>query len=116
MLIDGIRTFAHAMIDGFTEADSAGGADEQAGGETDPEKPGDGEQFWSAMSLPTPRLELVQRTEKIAEKKEKNTKGRVKYVETPRQAHEEMIMNKILRIRGKGEGAKEIEEWLGARL
>lgn len=43
-------------------------------------------------------------------------KDRVKVVVTPREAHEEMIVNYVLMIRGKGEGAKEVENWLTAVL
>jgi hypothetical protein len=39
-------------------------------------------------------------------------KDRVKLVVTPREAHEEMIIDYVLKIRDKGEGAKEIENWL----
>lgn len=39
-------------------------------------------------------------------------KDRVKLVVTPYEAHEEMIIDYVLMIRDKGEGAKEIENWL----
>jgi hypothetical protein len=39
-------------------------------------------------------------------------KDRVKLVVTPREAHEEMIIDYVLMIKDKGEGAKEIENWL----
>lgn len=39
-------------------------------------------------------------------------KDRVKLVVTPHEAHEEMIIDYVLMIRDKGEGAKEIENWL----
>ena len=41
---------------------------------------------------------------------------RVKFVETPRMAHEEMILDYMLRIKGKQEGAKAIEGWLDGLL
>lgn len=41
---------------------------------------------------------------------------RVIYVETPRMAHEEMIIDYVLRIGGKREGARVIEGWLDSLL
>jgi len=41
---------------------------------------------------------------------------RVKFVETPRMAHEEMILDYLLRIKGKREGARAIEGWLNGLL
>ena len=41
---------------------------------------------------------------------------RVHFVVTPKQAHEEMIIDQVLFIGGKGEGAKEVDDWLASRL
>ena len=39
-------------------------------------------------------------------------KDRVTFVETPKMAHEEMILDYIIRIREKSEGARTIERWI----
>lgn len=57
----------------------------------------------------------VETTIPMASQSERTTaagKDRVKLVVTPREAHEEMIIDYVLMIKGKGEGAKEIENWL----
>jgi acetyl esterase/lipase len=41
---------------------------------------------------------------------------RVLFLETPRMAHEEMILDYLLRIKGKGDGAIAIEGWLHGLL
>jgi hypothetical protein len=61
----------------------------------------------------TEPAELAKKPEVSDEpKKTAVGKDRVKLVVTPREAHEEMIIDYVLKIRDKGEGAKEIEKWL----
>lgn len=60
-------------------------------------------------------------TEKSGEEKSEKTtsltgKKRVHFVESPREAHEEMIIDIVIRKGGKGAGAKAVDGWLSARL
>ncbi|KAF1984622.1 alpha/beta-hydrolase [Aulographum hederae CBS 113979] len=43
-------------------------------------------------------------------------KSRVKVVVTPREGHEEMIINNVVRISKKGQGGKEVDKWLNVVL
>lgn len=86
VLVDGIRAFADKVGAGFQRAADLSLVP-SAGGETS----GQGEKPPPAYS-------------------------RFRFVETPKCAHEEMIIDELAFGRVKGEGSKEIEEWLSSVL
>ncbi|KAF2235019.1 alpha/beta-hydrolase [Viridothelium virens] len=92
ILIDGIRKFAGIVEKGFDLAQDAGVDKETGVGSKEVEaEVGNGG-------------------------KEGHREKRVKYVETPRMAHEEMIIDRVLRIKKRERGEAEIESWLSSRL
>lgn len=86
VLIDGIRTFAGVVRRGFEMAD---------------ELILDKELEGSAQS---------------GDAKIEQDKRRVKFVETPEMAHEEMIIDRVLRIKEKGLGEIALENWISSVL
>ena len=52
----------------------------------------------------------------VLERKLKKAHGRTEYVEQPRAAHEDFIMEKLLGYTHKAEGTVVVENWIAARL
>lgn len=141
VLIDGIRVFSDRVTEGFSKSDGftsdpiPTGSEETTRPEsTDVFHDARGSAYVEPSEAPTPKeateaveepkvkSEVPTETPMPTEKGNKATramavgKERVKVVVTPREAHEEMIFDYVLMIRNKGEGAKEIEDWLTATL
>lgn len=133
ILIDGIRRFQANMKEGFEMAKSLGPSVATGLGTTPDGRPKtptlqeNGALDRHGAVSPTPPFQTpdesgldrnVSPVSPIEEKKTEAVGGgeRVKFVETPRMAHEEMIIDYILRIGGKREGARAIEGWLDALL
>ena len=89
VLIDGIRTFATTIAEGFADADSIHIAAGSFDKEIDPS--------------------LRRTTRNVG-------KDRVRYVETPREAHDVMIICYNLPLKEKSTAARSIEKWFEARL
>lgn len=144
VLIDGIRTFGANVVEGFAQADkemanatalkepidNVGESDEKAKGQPKV----DGDEIApkvEAMSEKNPVSEtdgVDVATQTIETENQAQTSGatngatqnpgttRAKLIVTAREAHEEMIMDYVLLISKKGQGAKEVENWLTATL
>jgi hypothetical protein len=95
ILIDGIRTFANTVTEGF------------AGPEKTPID-------YAAQEKNVDGVDATVNTAQPVSKETPNK--RVEVIVTPKQAHEEMIIDKVLKMPGKGQGAKDVEAWLTARL
>ena len=93
VLIDGIKKFAGIMQRGYGMADGTS-LEKEVGQES--------------------KEDDVRLSE--SKSKGKGRKERVKFVETPGMAHEEIINDRVLRIKGKGQGEIEIENWLSTVL
>jgi hypothetical protein len=89
VLIDGIRTFATTIAEGFAEADAVYAAT----------KPFENDANGYSGKLPR-----------------RIGKDRVCYVETPREAHEVVIMPYNIPLKEKSGAEKVIQRWLNARL
>jgi hypothetical protein len=144
VLIDGIRTFGSNVVEGFSQAkettpkkatDTAQQLNENSKNtsSTEPlkEDPNEIAPKVEATSEKNPVTE-TNGADAATQKKESedndqlNSKSngiqqksgteRAKLIITPKEAHEEMIMDYVLLISKKGQGAKEIENWLTATL
>ena len=93
VLIDGIRKFAGIVKNGFEMADGTSLDKETGPVSKEMEAPAEGGNAGD---------------ERPAE--------RVKFVETPEMAHEEMIIDRVLRIKAKEQGEVEIENWLSSKM
>ncbi|KAI9687060.1 MAG: hypothetical protein M1822_002470 [Bathelium mastoideum] len=91
ILIDGIRNFAEIVKKGFAMAEGS-----SLGKEVDPGSKETGAQ--------------------PEDRHGEGGKERLKFVETPEMAHEEMIIDRTLRIKGRGQGEIEIENWISSVL
>lgn len=128
ILIDGIRRFQASMKEGFEMAKTlrptatAGLGTGMDGRPKTPTLQENGSLDRHGGVSPTPEGLDVDRNvspvSPVEEEKNQASGGaeRVKFVETPRMAHEEMIIDYILHIGGKREGARVVEGWLDALL
>jgi hypothetical protein len=144
VLIDGIRTFGANVIEGFTQADKdllnekvtkesvnkVGESEENA--KTQPKD--DANEIVPKVEVTSEKNPVTEtnatdattQTDEIENGTQTNGNAngakkvpgtnRAKLIVTPKEAHEEMIIDYVLLISKKGQGAKEIENWLTATL
>ncbi|KAE9961298.1 hypothetical protein BLS_002672 [Venturia inaequalis] len=141
VLIDGIKVFSDRVTEGFSKSDGfianpipVDSDKANRPQSTDVFHDARGSVYADSPVVPEP-IEATEALEKngvieqpianassptlVATKETRTTavgKDRVNVVVTPHEAHEEMIFDYVLMISNKGDGAKEIENWLTTTL